>query len=358
MNQLIKNVRVFDGVKLTESTTVKIVGDKIAAIGKGIVALPNERVIEGNGKTLIPGLIDSHVHICSREDLDLLAKNGVTSAIDMASWPVKLTKRMKDEKNTTKIISAGIPFIGPAGPHSHFVTAEGAILKIIDEVDDAVTNRISDGSDFIKIVTEPKGHGGPSTAIVRAIIEASHAAGKLVVTHAAAYKSFEISIGSGADIVTHVPRDRAVDLKLAARTKFAIPTLVCSEIQANVPANKANGETLQASLDSVKNLKKAGTTIAAGSDSVAAQSHAPFVIQLGAALHRELELEVEAGFTPVEALQSATTVPGEIFHEFADRGQIKVGFKADLLLIDGNPTVDISTTKNILDVWIDGVQVK
>lgn len=108
MNQLIKNVRVFDGVKLTESTTVKIVGDKIAAIGKGIVALPNERVIESNGKTLIPGLIDSHVHICSREDLDLLAKNGVTSAIDMASWPVKLTKRMKDEKNTTKIISAGI----------------------------------------------------------------------------------------------------------------------------------------------------------------------------------------------------------------------------------------------------------
>jgi imidazolonepropionase-like amidohydrolase len=73
----------------------------------------------------------------------------------------------------------------------------------------------------------------------------------------------------------------------------------------------------------------------------------------GAGLHRELELLVEAGLTPVEALRAATSVSAAAF-DLNDRGRIAAGARADLLLVDGDPTVDIRTTRNILHVYKRG----
>jgi imidazolonepropionase-like amidohydrolase len=76
----------------------------------------------------------------------------------------------------------------------------------------------------------------------------------------------------------------------------------------------------------------------------------------GVSLPRELELLVEAGLTPVEALRAATSVPAGIFDFYRDRGRIAVGARADLLLVDGDPTTDIRETRALVHVYKRGVQ--
>jgi hypothetical protein len=97
---------------------------------------------------------------------------------------VELTAALRAEERTASMISAGVPFIGPAGPHSHFGMPDGAIVTDPADVAAGVAQRIADGSDYIKVVTEAPGRGGPEPEAVAAIVEATHAAGRKVVAHA------------------------------------------------------------------------------------------------------------------------------------------------------------------------------
>jgi len=98
-------------------------------------------------------------------------------------------------------------------------------------------------------------------------------------------------------------------------------------------------------------MQKAGVKILAGTD-----APAPDVFP-GSGLHDELQLLVEAGLSPIEALQSATSVIAKRF-SLSDRGQISEGMRADLLLVKGDPTTTISDTLSILNVWKEGIEVK
>ena len=90
-------------------------------------------------------------------------------------------------------------------------------------------------------------------------------------------------------------------------------------------------------------------TILAGTDAPApGLAHGP-------SLHRELELLVRSGLTPLEALAAATSEPARIFG-FHDRGRIAVGLRADLVLVDGDPTADVTATRKIVGVWKLGVE--
>jgi imidazolonepropionase-like amidohydrolase len=101
---------------------------------------------------------------------------------------------------------------------------------------------------------------------------------------------------------------------------------------------------------------EAGVTILAGTDANQG-TVSPAQVLHGKALHDELELLVAAGLTPAEALRSATVVPAEFFG-LTDRGVITAGRRADLLLIDGDPTQDIAATRAIRGVWAAGVRVR
>ena len=102
--------------------------------------------------------------------------------------------------------------------------------------------------------------------------------------------------------------------------------------------------------DAMRQLVRAKAVVLAGTDSPAPGT------AYGVALHGELELLVKDGMSPVQALASATSVPAKVFH-LNDRGVIKPGTRADLLLVEGDPTKNILDTRKIVAVWKRGVQL-
>ena len=106
---------------------------------------------------------------------------------------------------------------------------------------------------------------------------------------------------------------------------------------------------LENALAAAKQLHDAGVAVLAGTD---APSPGDWN---GASMHGELELLVRAGFTPSDALAAATSLPAATFH-LNDRGRIAPGFRADLLLVRGDPTKDITASRDIVSVWKAGVE--
>ena len=191
-----------------------------------------------------------------------------------------------------------------------------------------------------------------------AVVQAAHAAGRKVVAHASHRDAFLMSLDAGVDVVTHVPMDAAIDPPVARRMadegRIAIPTLVTSKIlKAARPSADASYDNARAS---VVVMHEAGVQLLAGTDSVD-RPGAPFSIPHGSAVHDELDLLVDAGLTPVEALRAATSGPAAAFG-FDDRGAVRAGLRADLLLVDGDPTADIGATGDLRGVWIAGERVR
>jgi imidazolonepropionase-like amidohydrolase len=133
--------------------------------------------------------------------------------------------------------------------------------------------------------------------------------------------------------------------------RVCVPTLVMEETMAN--AKLFPGLNYSAAKESVIRLHKAGVPILVGTDAnqspIAAVKH-------GDALHRELELLVEAGLSNEETLGAATSLAAKWFR-LEDRGMIAVGKRADLVLVGGNPVDNIAATKNVKRVWIAGEEV-
>ncbi|ANY09411.1 amidohydrolase family protein [Pseudonocardia sp. HH130630-07] len=350
----ITGVRIFDGERSAGTGTVVVDGGTVVAAGPGAAVPAGAEVVDGAGGTVLPGLIDAHVHLTTRRHLDALAAHGVTTAFDMASWPASTTAALRAETGTADLLSAGVPVIGPAGPHSRFGMPEYAVVTDPDAAAEGVARRIADGSDYLKVVVEAPGRGGPSPEVVAAVVREAHALGRRVVAHASHHDAFVLAHEAGADVLTHVPTGTPVGADLAAAMtaggRLAIPTLTVAEVLT--AARAAPGETYGAARDSVRAMREAGVPVLAGTDSVE-QPGLPFSIPLGASLHHELELLVGAGYPPVDALVAATSLPAARFG-LTDRGRIAPGRRADLLLVDGDPATDITATRAIRAVWIAG----
>ena len=202
---------------------------------------------------------------------------------------------------------------------------------------------------------------------MRAIVGAAHSHHFKVIAHAVTGTTFRMAVEADADEVTHVPIQTVVGQDVARPGLVVSPTLVMMRGICATVGRKPVLRALTAlrviprmdfanSLDSVWRLHDAGVTILAGTDANS-DSTTPFPPPHGAAMHQELQLLVEAGLSPVEALRAATVRPAEVFG-FTDRGSITSGQRADLLLLSGDPTIDISATQNIVGVWIAGNRVR
>ena len=338
---VVRDARVFDGSRVLEKATVVVENGKIAALGRDLAPPAGLPVVDGSGKTLLPGLIDAHTHVFGdvlREALQF----GVTTELDMFT-DYQYARRIKAEQAAGR--DADMADLRSAGtlitaPHGHGTEYGLAIPTITgpQEAQAFVDARIAEGSDYIKIVyTVPLPMPTISKETLAALVEAAHRRGKLAVVHINSRQGAEDAIAAGVDGLVHLFSDRApapdFGKVAAAHHIFVVPTLTV------LPELKYAGEA-------VRQLKAAGVPILAGTDAPNASGH-------GAGLHGELALLVAAGLTPLEALRAATSAPASAFH-LGDRGVIAVGARADLLLVDGDPTAQIAATRKIVAVWKAG----
>lgn len=383
---LIKDVSVFDGEKAAGNASVLIVGDKIANANFKGKAPKDAIVIDGQGKMLIPGLIDAHIHAIQGLDTALLF--GVTTQLDMFMPPevnVEARAKTKAGGNTdiADLYSAGWLATVPSGHGTQF-GAPVPTLTTAAEADAWVAARVAEGSDYIKIVNEAgETSGRPlptlDAATTSALIAAAKKRGKQAVVHIQTRALAENALNSGANGLVHIFFDKPGDDSFAKLAKdkgvFITPTLTVFEGYAGRPGTAGllevaafKGLLSQSAVESIKiqfgkdrtasidanvkatltSLARAGVPILAGTD---AGNPATWY---GISMHRELELLVKAGLTPVQALTAATSTPAKAYG-LADRGRIAKGMKADLLLIEGDATKDILQTRNLVEVWKNGV---
>lgn len=385
---LVQDVRVFDGKAVHERRSVLFDDARIVDADFRGSAPAGARIVQGAGRTLLPGLIDAHTHAFRQFDLPVLF--GVTTQIDMfTAVPV-----MQDAKRSmaagrhagqADLFSAGTLATAPGGHGTQF----GVPIPTLSGPGEAqafVDARIAEGSDFIKIVLEAGGHGAGAMnsldiATATALIEAAHRRGKLAVVHVSTEKDARAALEAGADALVHLflgaaPDATAVDslARLAKRKNaFVIPTFTVMESMAGVRGDDLLGNADLAALverEGATTLKarygqqaqpqllampkavtaalaKAGVPILAGTDAGNAGT------LYGISMHRELAALVEAGLTPTAALAAATSAPAAAFR-LGRRGCIATGCKADLLLVEGDPTRDITATRRIVEVWKDG----
>lgn len=388
---LIRNGRVFDGVRVLEKTDVLVRDGRVVRVGKGLAAPEGAEVVDAAGKTLLPGLIDAHTHTFA-DALEQALMFGVTTELDQFT-DQRMAAAMRAEQKAGNVasradlFSAGTLVTAPKG-HGTGFGMEIPTITSPAEAQSFVDARIAEGSDWIKIVYEDGSTYGMSTPSIdketmRAVIAAAHKRDKLAVVHIGSLAGARDAIDAGADGLVHLFVDKDPDPELGrfvARHKaFVIPTLVVLKSVTGVGGGaplvddariepylnaQARGILLSgfprlpsappvsyaAGEKSVRQLAAANVPILAGSDAPnPGTAH-------GAALHRELEMLVIAGLTPVQALAAATSTPAKAFR-LGDRGRIAAGLRADLVLVNGDPTKDITATRDIAGVWKGGVRV-
>jgi imidazolonepropionase-like amidohydrolase len=385
---LFHHVRLFDGTTVVPVADVLIKDGKIVAVDSSL-SVPDARVVDGAGKTLLPGFIDAHVHVHSRESLEQALAFGVTTELDMM-MPPRLESVLKSQEgdDLASFFSAGFPATVPGGHGTEY--GEVPTLTKPSEAASFVDERLNEGSDYIKIMYTAGVDLGPrfrprptlDKQTVAALVAAAHAHHRLVVVHIGALQGARDVIDAGADGLAHLfhgsssPSDFGEFV--AAHHAFVIPTL--SVLQSSCGPRSA-GESLIADPDlapfldgdtrerltetfpvartgyvSCRGAAQAVRQLSAATVPILAGSDAPNPgTGYGVTLHGELALLVSAGLTPVQALVSATSAPAAAFH-ISDRGTIAPGMRADLVLVAGDPTEHIGDTRKIVSVYKGGVE--
>ena len=362
---VLTQVRIFDGEELHAPGTVVIQDGLIAAVTEGPAGSIGDRaadragagdLLDCGGAVLLPGLIDAHIHLTGDDVLRLLADHGVTTGLDMGTWPPARVDSFRNAVGDADIRSSGAPAAAPGGVQSHMPGfPPESLLTGPEQAEQYVTRRIAEGADYIKVIAERPGTAALDQATLDALVRAAHAHGKRVIAHAAAADAVESAQQAGVDVVTHAPLDRPLDdaavARMVADGRICVPTLTMME---GVARNLGHlGLNYDAARASVTAMHRAGVPILAGTDANTAPG-APAAVPHGSSLHRELELLVEAGLSTREALRAATVLPARYFG-LADRGVIAPGLRADLVLIDGDPLADITATTRIARVWCAGI---
>ncbi|WP_394834843.1 amidohydrolase family protein [Pendulispora rubella] len=395
-----RGARVFDGDHVLAGGEVLVVDGSIAAVGElacidaGGAEL---EVVDARGQTLLPGLIDAHTHgSASEESLTDAVAFGVTTEIDMGgSSPARLAEiRAQDNPQRADAIGAGHWVTAPGGHGTEFGD-KGPTLARAEDADGFVAARVAEGSSFIKLIISSE-LPTLNEEKARAVVDAAHARDRRVVSHVNTRADAEVAVAAGVDGLAHLFIDRlngqlrngtpvgwdaaAVQRlveEMGRRHVFVIPTLEVLQSACGLAPGKAilADPRLEPRLsDRVKRVLRAKgwgvnsdrdcyahvmesvsmmrgvVPILAGTDAGNAG------VTHGASLHRELELLVEAGLSPIEALRAATSAPAAFFPALTDRGRIAVGARADLLLVEGDPTADILATRAIVRVYKHGTR--
>lgn len=390
---VIKNSTIFDGVNssLLKNTDILLEENKIKKIGKNIAADGATEVIDGSKFTIIPGLIDCHIHFRSWMP-PLFFQFGVTTVRDVGSdpdWIIALREKEKNGDNS-------LPRIVCYGPLLDGVPAFwGTEWKGSVELDSLETARKVTSSLIKKGVDGFKTYAGLSKELMEEVVRIAHKVNLPVASdlfwRVSAWDAAEMGITSiehANGILFPIPPEnlsQRINL-LLKHSVYIDPTLMVNEIGAYIETvgnenypnlnlvpkedkkwwlswktetwhkgiKKSQYKRMQKiELDKAKFIfafHKAGGKMVTGSD-----TPNPFVIP-GFSLHQEIQKIVEIGLTPIEALKAATSTAAQLLRR-KDIGAIREGNLADLVLIEGHPTDDISQLSNIRFVIKNGFVV-
>jgi imidazolonepropionase-like amidohydrolase len=349
---ILKNVRVFDGHSVREPSTIVLDGGLICKADD----IEDAETVDCQGCVLLPGLIDAHVHLHGEENLVQLASHGITTALDMAN-DLKTYGPLRAREGLTDVRSALTAATSPGSNHSKMFARVGIPeSELVSNPEDAqqfVARRVSEGSDYIKIIADVP---GPDQASLNALVAAAHSLGKLTIAHAARYTPCQMAQEAGVDVLTHAPIDKAFEKadidRMVADKRIIVPTLIL--MQTLLKVVRRPGADYSFARETVRAMYHAGVPILAGTDANKAPG-LPWNVAHGDSLHHELELLVDAGLSTVDALRAATSLPAKHFG-LNDRGVIEPGYRADLVLIDGDPIADIKATRSIKRVWCGGIE--
>jgi imidazolonepropionase-like amidohydrolase len=402
---------------LQPDSTVLIDGGQITAVGRtsGVPIPKGAHAIDASGKFLIPGLWDMHVHTIfgnwlpkdEKIILPLFVANGVTGVRDMGG-DLEALKQWREQIAARKLLGPRLVISGPMldGPIPRFPSS--APVKNAADGKRVVDELHRNGADFIKIQSliprggyfaaadEAKKLGIPFVGHVPDAVRATEAsnAGQRSIEHLTGVfegcSTLEDQLmkgpkGPGRFVETYDPQ-RAKDLiaLFVKNQTWQVPTLVWEHGQWLIDHSDFSHDPLakyapaawrdrtwpmftkdilkdmdtdplpvrerftQMELEIVNQMRKAGVPFLAGTDTAAGVHVFP-----GFSLHEELVYFVKAGFTPLEALQTATRNPARFLGR-SDQGSIAPGSVADLVLLDANPLDDIHNTQKIRAVVLAG----
>ena len=413
-------VRVFTAdstLRVLENATVIVRGGKIEAVGPAAKVMPpaDSTILEGRGRTLLPGLCDLHVHMGGsgtrfdrpvRGDIVLRAEQtvacGVTTVLDLNApealiFPLREAERGGALRGLPRIFAAGAAITAPRG-HGTELGFPCRVLFAVSQVQEEVSDLVDQRPDVVKIMFD---HGGwaelPSFPtfepdLLRAVIDEVHARGLRVVVHVVELEHAKTALRVGVDVLGHFPLQGGVDeelLRLLARTGAAVmPTLAAFEAsfapatdgqflddllvsqfvdprvlegfrdpawrsqQAESPHSRSVGLSYAGALDGVRILHERGVRLLVGTD---AGNPGTFH---GVSLHRELAALVQAGIEPAEVLAMATRDAARFLGLGEQVGSIQPGFAADLLLVEGNPLLRIADSRKVAAVIRDGQLIR
>lgn len=394
----ITDAHVFDGEAVIEARTVVLEDDRIVQVGGRAPAAAQR--LDAAGGTLVPGLIDAHTHT-SAAALRLALEFGVTTELEMGGFSSRAERdRLSERDDVADVRSAGRPLTAPGGYPiplfaGHDTGAHGGPTPdqfprtaTAEDARRLVRELAATGSDYIKLILEDgtvagcPGLPALDTEAYTAGVAAAHETGLMALTHAQTVSTAREAVAAGTDGLVHLFVDgpHTVDLieQIRVSGAFVTPCLtIVSSIMGRSGADFADDPRVAAKLDpawtrtirgamatypegsftdalaSTKALVDAGVDVLAGTDVSVPAPHVGGLAH-GASLHHELQLLVRAGLSEVAALRAATGLPARRFG-LVDRGRIVEGRRADLVLVDGDPTTSIDDTLSIARVWRRGV---
>jgi imidazolonepropionase-like amidohydrolase len=379
---------MFDGVRAHGPVTIEVTDGTVTAINPTRTELPSPSLIDlGEQVWLLPGLIDSHVHLAfdagpdpvaslaGTSDSDLLpqmrtaAKTalqaGITTVRDLGDrgyTALQLASEIaQDPSAGPHILSAGAPLTTPGG-HCYFL---GGQASGIDSLRAAVRERHSHGCAVIKVMAgggnmtpgSPMHESQYSVAELRAIVDEAHALGLPVTAHAHGTSTIVDALDAGVDSIEHVTfltgrgiePDPALLKRLAASNVFLSLTVGADPEQPAHPAYLAAMTILG---PVYRELHESGAQLVIGSDAGVHPSKPHDVLPIGV-----MQL-TDMGIPPAAALAAVTSVAARACGIDGRKGRIVVGADADLLAIDGDPLDDITRLRDVRAVFRAGLRVR
>jgi imidazolonepropionase-like amidohydrolase len=402
-----------------ENGALVIQGDKIVATGPAdSVKFPKDAaVIDSHGQTIIPGLISDHSHVGLVDGISVKPENynqqnilrqlrqyeayGVTT-VTALGLNGSLFYQLRDDQHAGKSPGAdlfgafrgiGVPLGAPPATMIPVSTDQIYRPETPEEARTAVRESVAGHPDLVKIWVDDLLGTSPKMKpeIYEAVIDEAHRAGIRVAAHIYYLEDAKAVLKAGVDIIAHGVRDQPVDVEfineMKARSVWYIATLnldECFYILAEQPAwtkepffQNALQPALKAQLNdpaylektlknpkipifetavvinqaNLKTLYDAGVNVAFGADSGGIPTRIP-----GFAEHRELQLMVASGLTPLQAISCATSRAAALLN-LTDRGTLKPGQLADLIVLTANPLDDITNSEKIAVVWHRGKKI-